>query len=172
MKLKTKELLLQLVEKEHHWKMRLRLAWHRIVGDMHHHVKIEKIMGNTLILGVKHPAWAQELSMLVDDLIDKTNAFLKMPKIKKIRFSTIQFDNPNNDSENKTNQDDGQLSVLSVKHRRYHATLTSAEKKRLRSIRCSGLKASLSNFYLSCKRRMHNEKSNKHVCTGNSDMFN
>ena len=75
--------------KEHVWKMKLFQNWDGIIGSLKSKVRIEKLEGSMLVLGVCHPAWAQELFMLSNVIKNKINRLLKEDKIKDIDFLII-----------------------------------------------------------------------------------
>ena len=54
------------VDQKHQWKIKLFENWKTIVGKFEDKVTIIRIENNLLVLGVCHPAWAQELFMLSD----------------------------------------------------------------------------------------------------------
>lgn len=71
------------------WKMTLFEHWPAVIGDVGEHVRIEKIYDSVLVLGVTHPAWAQELLLLSEVLRKKINTYLKQERIEKIRFRVV-----------------------------------------------------------------------------------
>ena len=89
MVLHVTDLLGSLLPRDHRWKIALFTQWESIIGPLHHHVRIESIQNSTLVLGVSHPVWAQELHALSDILKDKINALLVDHPITDIRFKVI-----------------------------------------------------------------------------------
>jgi hypothetical protein len=89
MALDLKELLHALIHPEKNWKTNLLYKWHEIIGSLHSKVRIEKIYDDTLILGVFHSCWMQELYLLSPLLIKTINEKLDQPYIKQIRFKHV-----------------------------------------------------------------------------------
>ena len=82
-------LLRDFLPQQHQWKMKLMHQWDTIIGNLGDKVRIEKIDGDLLVLGVIHPSWAQELMFLSGMLRNKINDALGSERIKTIRFKTI-----------------------------------------------------------------------------------
>jgi len=81
-----KDLLLTIICPKKNWKTFLLYNWNDIIGALHTKVRIEKIYDDTLILGVFHSAWMQELYLLSPLIIKTINEKLEQPHIKQIRF--------------------------------------------------------------------------------------
>jgi hypothetical protein len=88
-----KELLHALINPEKNWKTDLLYRWNDIIGSLHSKVRIEKIYDDTLILGVFHSCWMQELYLLSPLLIKTINEKLDQPHIKEIRFKHVGLKN-------------------------------------------------------------------------------
>lgn len=84
-----KEILPALINPDKSWKTDLLYRWQEIIGPLHNKVRIEKIYDNTLILGVFHSCWMQELYLLSPLLIKTINEKLDQPYIKEIRFKHV-----------------------------------------------------------------------------------
>jgi hypothetical protein len=84
-----KDVLYTFINPEKSWKTDLLYKWNDIIGPLHSKVRIEKIYDNTLILGVFHSCWMQELYLLSPLLIKTINEKLDQPYIKEIRFKHI-----------------------------------------------------------------------------------
>ena len=84
-----KNLLDTIIRPEKNWKTTLLYNWHDIIGDLHTKVHIQKIYDDTLILGVFHSSWMQELYLLSPLIIQTINERLEHPYIKQIRFKHI-----------------------------------------------------------------------------------
>src|SRR5579872_4876165 len=84
-----KDILQSLIHPEKNWKTDLLYKWNEIIGPLHTKVRIEKILDDTLILGVFHSCWMQELYLLAPLLIKTINEKLDQPYIKEIRFKNI-----------------------------------------------------------------------------------
>ena len=83
------DFLVNLIPKEHSWKLTLFQNWESIIGNLKDKVIIDQIKDDILYLGVTHPVWAQELHMLSPMLKTKINAALDQPRIKAIRFKVV-----------------------------------------------------------------------------------
>lgn len=68
------------------WKTKLLTEWPTIVGNLNDKITLEKIHGDTLIIGVYETSWLQELYMLSSVLIKTINSHLDKPYIKRIRL--------------------------------------------------------------------------------------
>jgi hypothetical protein len=86
-----KELLKTLIKPEKNWKTNLLYRWQDIIGALHTKVRIEKIYDDTIILGVFHSCWMQELYLLSPLIIKTINEKLDQPYIKQIRFKQISL---------------------------------------------------------------------------------
>src|SRR5579872_5324196 len=84
-----KDILQSLIHPEKNWKTDLLYKWNEIIGPLHTKVRIEKILDDTLILGVFHSCWMQELYLLSPLLIKTINEKLDQPYIKQIRFKQV-----------------------------------------------------------------------------------
>lgn len=89
MTLPLKELLENIIQPKNNWKTDLLCKWRDIIGSLHNRVRIEKIYEETLVLGVFHSCWLQELYLLSPLLIRTINEKLDQPYIKQIRFKHI-----------------------------------------------------------------------------------
>src|SRR5438105_15060368 len=81
-----KELLQTLINPHKNWKTDLLYRWKDITGSLYSKVRIERIHDDTLILGVFHSCWMQELYLLSPLLLKTINEKLDQPHIKQIRF--------------------------------------------------------------------------------------
>ncbi len=68
------------------WKTKLLTDWPAIVGNLHDKITLEKIHGDTIIIGVYDVSWLQELYMLSAVLLKTINGHLDKPYLKKIRL--------------------------------------------------------------------------------------
>lgn len=73
------------------WKVTLLKSWPTVIGSLQDKVILEKIENDTVTLGVVHPAWIQELSLLKPIILQGINDQLEKPYIKNIRIKTIGF---------------------------------------------------------------------------------
>lgn len=84
-----KNLLSKTFSTNHQWKYQLLRNWGKIIGPLSTKVRIEKIVGNVLVLGVPNSCWMQELYLLSPLLLKTINQNLDKPYIKEIRFKKI-----------------------------------------------------------------------------------
>ena len=88
-----KELLHALINPHKNWKTDLLYRWHDIIGSLHSKVRIEKVYDDTLVLGVFHSCWMQELYLLSPLLMRTINEKLDQPYIKQIHFKHVGLKN-------------------------------------------------------------------------------
>lgn len=86
----VKSLMKSILHQSSDWRMLLIAQWPHIVGDIAQHACIEKIEGDTLIIGVHSAVWMQELYLLSGMVQRKINQALEKPYIKKIHFKYRQ----------------------------------------------------------------------------------
>lgn len=141
-----KQLLEHFIPKEHLWKIKLFMNWDAIMGPLKDKVTIEEIKEGTLLLGVIHPAWAQELFLLSPTLKRKINTCLEQERIKVIRF--IFIDKAKRNIQPKTLYFDKKIADKQTKL----VTLTQQERQKLQNIKDPELKTSLEQFYAKCKK--------------------
>lgn len=84
-----KDLLSSIIRPDNNWKTELLNKWQDIIGSLYSKVRIEKIYDDTLVLGVFHSCWMQELYLLSPLLIKTINEKLDQPHIKQLRFKHI-----------------------------------------------------------------------------------
>lgn len=137
-------LLTNIFPKEHQWKIKLFQNWKDIIGSLHEKVRIEKLEGAVIVLGVCHPTWAQELFMLSNIIKNKINAVLKEDRIKYIKFRTIKF---------KPKAKPKTRPTKSVKRRNdiKNVVFSANERASLSKIKCDKLRSTLEMYYLRCK---------------------
>ncbi|HBL98518.1 TPA: hypothetical protein DDZ86_02650 [Candidatus Dependentiae bacterium] len=68
------------------WPARLAREWTTAVGDLGERMRLERVMGTTLIIGVFDSHWIQELFMLTPLIIQTINQHLGKPFVTRIRF--------------------------------------------------------------------------------------
>lgn len=139
-----KNCLLNIIPKEHAWKIALFQNWENIIGNLKNKVIIEKIKNDTLFLGVIHPAWAQELNLLSPIIKSKVNTCLGQERIKNIRFKLVIFKTPAQKfKNNKCSHDNLSESVCKK--------LSKTEQNVLDNLTDNELRAVMYNFYLRCE---------------------
>jgi hypothetical protein len=70
----------------HTWQIYLIQNWRTIVGNLHTRICLEKIQGDTLVIGVYDVHWMQELFLLNSMLLEMINAHFDAPYIKQVRL--------------------------------------------------------------------------------------
>lgn len=141
-----KQLLENFIPKEHLWKIKLFMHWDEIMGPLKDKVTIEEIKDGILLLGVVHPAWAQELFLLSHTLKQKINTCLQQERIKVIRF--VFIDKSKRSIAPQTQYFDKKIAIKQPKL----VTLTQQEQKILQGIKDQALKTSLEEFCVRCKK--------------------
>jgi hypothetical protein len=134
-----KELLQTIINPEKNWKTDLLYRWRDIIGTLHNKVKIEKIHDDTLILGVFHSCWMQELYLLSPLLIKTINEKLDQPYIKQIRFKQIGL---------KANKKSNTIAHTIAKKKT--VVLTKEDERTLAQIANPSLREALRAFRLRC----------------------
>lgn len=86
MSISLKDLLTTLALENQDWRWLLLHNWQQIMGPLHEQVRLEKVEGSTLFLGVYHSAWLQELYHLTPVLMKTINEHLGAEHIQQIRF--------------------------------------------------------------------------------------
>lgn len=71
------------------WQLHLVKNWPDIIGNLSNHVRLEKIYGTTLILGVYDSHWMQELYLFSQILLDKINKQLEKPVVTHLKFKKV-----------------------------------------------------------------------------------
>ncbi|MFA6527380.1 MAG: DUF721 domain-containing protein [Candidatus Babeliales bacterium] len=141
-------LLAHLIPAEHRWKIELLKQWDSIIGPLKEKVIIDKIQDNVLILGVVHPAWAQELLMFMPLLKQKINACCDKERITVIRFRFIDKATLHS-----------KIAGIQTKKRKTtappfkHGTLNNAETKALAGIKNPNLREALEHFLYASRQR-------------------
>jgi hypothetical protein len=148
MSVQVRHLIAHIIPKQHRWKMDLFQQWNSIIGSLRDKVRIEKIVGDKLILGVIHPAWAQELFMMSHVIKDKVNNALKQERIKEVRVRAVDFAEATQKTANRKRQYD-RLSTTT----REVISLSWSEKKALSGVDNKELREELRKFYIRCKER-------------------
>jgi hypothetical protein len=134
-----KDILHTVINPEKNWKTDLLYKWNDIIGPLHNKVCIEKIYDNTLILGVFHSCWMQELYLLSPLLIKTINEKLDQPYIKEIRFKHIGLK-----KQKKIN------IAPAVLKRKKDVVLTKEDERALAKISDPALQEALKAFRIRC----------------------
>jgi len=134
-----KDLLSDIFEHDS-WKYNLLRNWNRIMGPLCQKVRIEKILDDTLVLGVINASWMQELYLLSSVIIKTINKNLDKPRIKKIRFTKIGRVKRSSSSKTKTQPNNFQRKIC----------LTPRQKNALEPIKDQELRNALEQFLKRC----------------------
>ncbi len=134
-----KDILHTVINPEKNWKTDLLYKWNDIIGHLGNKVCIEKIYDNTLILGVFHSCWMQELYLLSPLLIKTINEKLDQPYIKEIRFKHIGLK-----KQKKIN------IAPAVLKRKKDVVLTKEDERALAKISDPALQEALKAFRIRC----------------------
>jgi len=150
--------LTDIIPEEHRWKLELFHNWETIIGSLKDKVRIEKIADNSLILGVCHPAWAQELFFLTPMLKEKINKILRKNRITDIRVRTTDFSS----KQQNTAVPRPQCGTINADHgtMQIEQCLTIYEHGSLQNIKSTELQSALAKFYLRCKTN-HQKKGER-----------
>ena len=134
-----KELLHALINPEKNWKTDLLYRWNDIIGSLNSKVRIEKIYDDTLVLGVFHSCWMQELYLLSPLLIKTINEKLDQPYIKQLRFKHIGIKSLKKDS----------LKPTTIKKKK-EIILTKEDESTLAKVADPALRDALKAFRIRC----------------------
>lgn len=123
------------------WRLNLLANWSNIIGSLHTRVRLEKIDGDILILGVYESVWLQELFMLSSVLIKTINQKLGDNYVKKLRFKSVVSQHKKKYLKSNKN----------IKARlNIRLSLNKHEEQALSAIKDEDLQISLKNFLLRC----------------------
>lgn len=128
--------------KEEEWKMKLFSQWETIVGGLSSKMRIEKIDHTTLLIGVYHSAWLQELYALSYVLKKSINQQLGKEYITHIKFKQATKHQPAPHKEKKPQEI---APVYTEK-----VLLQDHEKNALEKIKDRDLQTVLHNFLTRC----------------------
>jgi len=138
--------LSKILPQEHNWKIKLLQNWGSIIGHLKDKVRIEKIASNFIVLGVCHPAWAQELQLFSNVLKKKINSVLKEDRIQYIRFKTVTLNDESNSSRKELNFLDRKEGIIPKEEVR----LSVKQQKSLKKIKNEELRDFLVQYYGRC----------------------
>ncbi len=121
------------------WRLELLRNWPAIVGDLHTQVTLEKIKGDTLVLGVPDASWLHELYLLSNVVIETINRHLDSDRIKHVRFKQV-----GRSKKSPTPRTTYQQAA------RRQRTLTTREETALGRVDDQGLQTALKDFLMRC----------------------
>ena len=79
-------LVADLLEVDTDWRKRLVKEWQVIVGSLHVRMRLERVMHDTVVIGVYEVHWMQELYMLSGMILNAINQKLGGDYVAKLRF--------------------------------------------------------------------------------------
>lgn len=126
------------------WKLTLLSEWATIMGNLACRVRIEKIEGSTLILGVQSASWMQELYLLSSVLLKTINTHLGKPYVQKLIFKAAGFKK----KEEKKIQRPTAPTAITYEP----VPLSFAQKQALAAIQDTGLRDALKEFFYRCAK--------------------
>lgn len=85
-----KDMLHDFLGADDDWRITLLKQWPNIIGSLQTRVRIEKIEGDRLVLGVYEVHWMQELFLLSRVLLRSINGYLDQPRIAHVRFTLVE----------------------------------------------------------------------------------
>lgn len=125
----------------HTWQMYLIQNWRPIMGNLHTRVCLEKIQGDTLVVGVYDSHWMQELFLLQSMLIDMINAHFDQPYIKTIRLKLAK----------QAEQNKKKSYTQKIEKPQVVVQLTEKHQEALAQVKDEQLQKILSQFLQHCK---------------------
>lgn len=72
------------------WQLKIISDWPLIVGNICQQARVERVYGDTILLGVYETCWMQQLHLLSHMIIKKINKHLQGDYIKQIRLKYVQ----------------------------------------------------------------------------------
>lgn len=124
------------------WKLKLLSEWETIAGGLANKVRLEKIDGNTLTVGVFQSSWLQELYLLSGVLKKSINDHLGYPHVEKLRFK-----HASPQAKPVTKKD---RPIPSFAERLEPIALSAQEERALEKIKDEELKQALHKFLSRC----------------------
>lgn len=121
------------------WQLKIISDWPLIVGNICEQARVEKVCGDSLLLGVYDTCWMQQLHLLSNMIIRKINHYLGEDHIKQIRLKYVQKHQFRN---NKPHTEAPPAFYQ----------LSSVEKRALGAIQDPELRKSMQNFLSRCHR--------------------
>lgn len=79
-------LVANILEVDTDWRKQLVKEWRTIVGSLHARMRLERIVKDTVIIGVYEVHWMQELYMISGMILDAINQKLGGQYVAKVRF--------------------------------------------------------------------------------------
>jgi len=124
---------------QNNWKIKLLRQWPNIIGNLKNRVRIEKIQGECLILGVYDACLLQELYLLSPILLKTIHQKLENIPVKKLRFKQVGTKREKKCKSHKIRRE--------IKKT---VELTEKEQKTLKKIKDPDLEKALKQFLIRC----------------------
>ena len=121
------------------WQLKIISDWPLIVGHICEQARVEKVIGDTILLGVYDTCWMQQLHLLSYMIIKKINNYLAGDYIKQVRLKYVQRHQFRKIINNHAPQE-------------YSHPLSVVEKQALTAIKDQELRTSMHNFLNRCHR--------------------
>ncbi len=123
------------------WQQKLLREWPAIIGGLDSHMRVEKIQGSCLILGVYDTHWMHELFMLQQHILETIATALGEDHITELRFVPVTKTKEN---INKKQPEDARLKS------RLASTLSPHHEQVLTRIKDESLQQALRHFFTNC----------------------
>jgi len=121
------------------WQLKIISDWPMIMGGICEQARVEKVLNDTLVLGVYDTCWMQQLHLLSGMIIKKVNNHLGHDYIKQIRLKYVQ--------KHQFRKIQPNLVQPGTSH-----NLTGAENLALKKIKDPELRSAIQNFLNRCSR--------------------
>lgn len=127
---------------------KLLMQWSQIMGKVAEQARLERVYGQTLVLGVYDTAWMQELHWLSELLLEKVNQAIGKHYFTAIRLRYVNKlpAKPSNDAKALT-PPSTIITPPIIIHKRELLTLNNISDPELRS--------ALRNFLIRCRQTQH-----------------
>ncbi|KKS68634.1 MAG: hypothetical protein UV38_C0001G0175 [candidate division TM6 bacterium GW2011_GWE2_42_60] len=135
-----KDLLGSVLTTKGNWQIRLMKDWPLIVGDLQVHMRLERVLGNVLVVGVYDSHWLHELSMLSPMVVQTINDHLGGAFVTRIRFIVVER------KEKKSEQPASRERELSMPE----VAMNSRQEYVLRSVKDVQLQKVLEKVFYRC----------------------
>lgn len=138
----VKSILEQVLALQDDWRFTLLSNWPKVIGPLHEQMRVERITGDVVIMGVYDAHWMQELFLLSRTLMRTINTYLGKQYVQKIQFKLVEKKQAFQHITKEKSQ------ILQKPAR----GLTRAEEEALHAIRDAELKLVLKSFLESVLR--------------------
>lgn len=137
-----KHILPNLLARRDDWHFELLANWHAIVGNLSSKMTLEKIQGDTLVIGVFDSCWLQELYLMSSMILTRINQKVGHSHIKQLRFKKAEVKK--------------QVSSLTQQKKVLEAVvpkpLTTQEQSALDALKDPELRDILRTFLMRCQK--------------------